>query len=281
MAYGPKSSGKTAKKRIKKRGSESETLNARAYKATAEDMIIEEEPTIEASDFLDHLILLYGPPKIGKTTFSTEIEGQYMIATEPGFKSLKCRKTHITSWVGFRTFIETIEKKKKLLKKLSLFSVDTVDNLAKFCMQYTCGRLEIGHPSDLQWGKGWEAYRDEFTYWILRLCAIGKGVMFISHESEKEIVHEGIHTNKCVPALPKTCYTVINNLVDFIIRMGYDLDRKPRSKSKKKDSKTLRCLLLRSHSLYDAGNRTKVGVPDKIFFKTEKEAYKKLQGFFE
>jgi hypothetical protein len=268
------------KKYIKKKGSSSDTLAANAYNAPVEDIIIEEKPSIDGSDFMDHLILLYGAPKIGKTTFASVIPGSYIIATEPGYKSIKCRKTYVKNWAEFIKFIETIEKRPKILKTISLFAIDTLDNLAKFCMQFTCGRLEIGHPSDLQWGKGWEAYRDEFTYWILRLCALDKGLLFISHESEREIVYKGIQSIKCVPSVAKTCYTVINNLVDLIIRMGYDINVAHKKKSKK-TVEDKRCLMTRSHPLYDAGNRTKVGIPDKLFFSTEEEVYKKLQSYFE
>jgi hypothetical protein len=287
MAYiskhkGSKGSSSAAGGKILKKGSSSDTLAANAYKAPVGEIVLESEPSLNGSDFMDHLILLYGAPKIGKTTFAATIPGNYLIATEPGFKSIKCRKTYIKNWAEFTKFVELIEKDKKILKTISLFAIDTIDNLSKFCMQFTCGRLAIGHPSDLQWGKGWEAFRDEFTYWILRLCSLEKGLLFISHEGEREIVYKGLQTNKCVPSMPKTCYTVVNNLVDLIVRMGYDIEtpKKDRKGVQKKEDEQ-RCLMTRNHPLYDAGNRTKVGIPDKIFFSTEEELYKELQGYFE
>jgi len=264
---------------IAKTGAASDTLAAQAYKAGADEFAFEDEASMESSKFQDHLILLYGVPKIGKTTLASLFEDAYFLATEPGYKSRKVRKTAIRNWATFTQFVKNMEKSPKKVKTVGFWVIDTVDNLAKFCMQYVCGRMGIAHPTDEDWGKGWEAYRDEFTHWILRLTSLQPGCLFISHEVEKDIAYKGITMPKCAPALPKTCYTVVNNLVDIIMRMGYYIEAPGKKKDKDKKHDNRRCIMTKSSPFYDAGDRTNK-LPGVMYFNDESEIIEKLEEAF-
>lgn len=250
------------------------SLAHEAYKMKADAIELEEEPTIDAESLQDCVILLYGVPKIGKTRFFCNIEGMYLLPTEPGYHFQNVRKTPIRNWITFKTFVKKMEKRGKFVRTVRIWGIDTVDKLAKFCMQYVCGREGITHPSDQEWGKGWEAYRDEFTHWILRLGMLGPGLGFISHESSKEVIVGGLKVPKAIPELDKTTYKVINPMADLILRMGFVKVKTPSGRKKK------RCLFTRPTAYMDAGDRTGV-LPDKIKFATEKEAIKTMQRCFE
>lgn len=252
---------------MKVRSAASKSLASEAFRQKAEPIIFEDEATMEGHQFQDHISLTYGPPKIGKSTLWSLFPDVYFLPTEPGYKSLKIRKTYIPNWVTFVKFIKTMENKPKLYDSVSVFCIDTVDNLSKFCVQYVCGREGISHPTDQDWGKGWEAFRDEFTHWILRLCALGPGVSFISHQSQREVIFHGIKMPKEAPAMPKTSYTVINNLVDVILKFSYV----GKMNKHKKELSTRRCIYTRPTAMYDAGDRTGK-LPTKIVFDTEEEA---------
>lgn len=238
---------------------------------------------MEDSTFQDHLIWLYGRPKIGKTKLINCIDGIYLLPTEPGFKNRKIRKTSIPNWATFRKFIEYMERHPKKVATVDMWGIDTVDNLGKFCMQYVCGREGIGHPTDEEWGKGWEAYRDEFTHWILRLCVMDPGVIFVSHEVDKEVTSRSIKITKSMPALPKTTYQVINNLVDLTLRMAFaGTNIKPRKKKAGENVifKESRCLYTKPTETMDAGDRTGL-LPEMIPFKKERDAVRKIVSYFE
>ena len=252
---------------MKLRSTKSKSLAAAAYAQKANSIEIEEEATREGGLFQDHLSLTYGPPKIGKSTLWSAFPGVYFLPTEPGYRALKIRKTYIPNWATFIKLVTTIEKKPKLCKSVSIWCVDTVDNLSKFCMQYVCGRDNISHPTDQDWGKGWEAFYDEFTHWILRLCALGPGVSFISHQKQREVVFQSVKMPKETPAMPKTTYTVINNLVDIILKINWI----GKLKKRKDILSTKRCIYTKPTATYDAGDRTGK-LPDRIVFNTEKEA---------
>jgi len=252
--------------RIKNRTT-SANLAAQAFKQDAGDISFQEEPTKDGKTFNDFIITLYGPPKIGKSTLAMTFNDVYLLPTEPGYHQFKVRKTKIINWKSFISFIELVERQPKKLETVSMFVIDTVDNLAKFCMQYTCGRDGIAHPSDEEWGKGWESFRDEFNHWVLRLASLNCGVLFIAHDQDREIISRGLKITKATPSLPKTAYTIVNNLSDIILYMSYSRERK------KKGSKAelVRCLYTKPSESRDAGDRTAT-LPSVIRFKTEEQA---------
>lgn len=269
---------KKNRERSSVRSPKSSTLAAAAFKIKPDVISFEDEPTANSRTFQDHIMLLYGAPKIGKTTLASKIPGAYFLPTEPGYHNLMVRKTRISNWVTFIRFIQKMEKSPNKVESVGCWIIDTADNLAKFCMQFTCGRAGIAHPSDEEWGKGWEAYRDEFTHWILRLIALNPGTIFISHETERDIVYKSVKISKAFPALPKTCYTIINNLSDLILHMTYEESTGKKRKGKKRKT-TKRVLWTKPDAYRDAGDRTKL-LPDKIYFSKEQDAVDEIIGCF-
>jgi len=179
----------------------------------------------------DSLIFLYGPPKIGKSTFCSKIEDALFISTEPGLKFLSVLAVDCNSWQDFQAIVDSLENSHD---RYSCFVIDTVDILQKFCSAYVCENRNIDHPSDQEWGKGWEALSREWSHWLIKLAALGKGVIFIGHAQEKEVKSRGMTITKIVPSMPNAGFKVINAMVDFILFAGFE------SKKIKKDGKTKR-----------------------------------------
>ena len=256
----------------------SDALAVAAYRAKPGKIILQKEAVMEGGTISDFLIILYGPPKIGKTRLAHYIPGIYFLPTEIGYRWIKARKTPIMNWATFRKFVKTMEGRPKFCKTVKVWCIDTADNLSKYCMQYVCGREGIAHPTDHDWGKGWEAYRDEFQTWILRLGMLGPGIICICHETDRDVVSRSFKITKSTPALPKTTYTILNNMGEIIIRMNYATSK---GRSRKKSLVDVRrVLLMRPTENYDAGDRTGL-LPEKIFFNTEKLAVKKLLSYFD
>ncbi len=218
----------------------------------AEEVEFPDEASEPDSRLEDKLTLLYGPPKIGKTTFASKLEDPLFLATEPGHKFIRARVTNIANWPTFTKAVERLEKEYGKTVECSTFVVDTVDNLAKFCRHHVCAVQGIAHPSDQEWGKGWDALFDQFNEWIVRLCMIGPGVVFIGHSTEKEVTSRGLKITKTMPAMATTAYRAINPLVDFIFYAGF--------KREKVDGKVKisRVLYTKPSEERDAGDRSSV-----------------------
>ncbi len=250
-----------------------EAIARDAYKEKASPIVFEDEATREGGSFFDYLSIWYGPPKIGKTKLLAQVRGAYFLCTEPGYRHVKIRKSRIKNWKDFISFIKYMGKHSKKLSTVKVFVIDPVDKLAKYCMQYTCGRDKVAHPADQEWGKGWEAFRDEFTYWFLRLGALGPGIAVISHIKIREVEAEGIMRDKGCPAMPKTCYTICNDLSDITVRIGYA--------KKKRGKKRKRCLYTEGTIDMEAGNRLGELIPPCITYTDEAEVMKRFLAYCE
>ena len=248
---------------------------ARKRTIQGKEPVFEMEATQEGTSIFDYLSIWYGAPKIGKSTLLSKFPGTYFLVTEPGYKFLTIRKSKIDNWADFIAFIKKVEHSKKFVASVKMWVIDPIDKLAKFCMTHVCDKRGIDHPADQEWGKGWEAFRDEFAEWMLRLCAVGPGVAAISHVKEREVITRTMVLTKETPAMPKTCYTILNDLADIVAKIGYE----PKVRGKK--NKQRRCLFLEGTETIEAGNRTGSLLPPILPFNTEQEVVDKIMKSFE
>lgn len=130
--------------------------------------------------------LLYGPPKIGKSTFVSHINPDHtlFISTEPGLGSLEVFESPVTNWTEFREVGAELAKNRK---QFEVVVIDTVDELYRMCADYVCAQLGVKHPSDAEYGKGWAAVADEFRLRVGKIAGLGLGVWFISHAVDREV----------------------------------------------------------------------------------------------
>jgi len=140
------------------------------------------------ADLSLYSILLYGGVKIGKTTLAAEFEEPLMLMFEPGAKALAVRQMTIHSWPEYLAILDALEASPDRFRTVVL---DTVDIAFVLCQQYVCAHLAIEHPTDLEYGKGWSALRNEFFDGIRRVVVSGRGSIFIAHEQRSEVRRRG------------------------------------------------------------------------------------------
>ena len=145
------------------------------------------EKSKPVTDLGGYSILFYGRKKIGKTTMCQHFPATVFLMLEPGAKKLSIFQKPVRSWNEFRQYV-------KLLQADSRFRtvvVDPVDIAYDMCMAYVCTKLNIIHPSEADWGKGWSAVKKEFMGEMNKLLNSGKGIIFLSHMREEEIEERG------------------------------------------------------------------------------------------
>jgi hypothetical protein len=158
-------------------------------------------------------VLLYGQPKIGKTTLAANLADDVLIlACEPGLGGLSAYSVEIDSWDTFRKVGAELSES----DKHSIVVIDTVDELYRMCADAVCQQLGIAHLADAEWGKGWQSARDEFRLRVGKLSGLGRGVWFISHATETEIRTRVGSRTKTVPTLDKRAFGFLEGFVDWI-----------------------------------------------------------------
>lgn len=137
-------------------------------------------------------IMVWGPPKIGKSTFAAGLDPDHtlFLATEPGLNALEVFSTQVNTWNEFRKVCAELAQGKHDFR---MVVIDTVDELQRMCTEYILASLNSKlktpmkghiHSSDFDFGKAYDAVTEEFRLRIAKLCSLGFGVVFISHAKE-------------------------------------------------------------------------------------------------
>lgn len=203
--------------------------------------------------------LLYGPPKIGKSTFASQInpDKTLFIPTEPGLGSLEVYERPVTDWADFLEAGGEIVEDAKKDRRFEVVVVDTVDELYRMCSDHICTQLGIKHPSDAEYGKGWAAVADEFRLRIGKLASLGLGVWFISHAEDREVKKKVGSKTVTQPSLSGQARKFLVGFVDFIFLAEWE--------GEEEDSK--RVLRTQGAEHHEAGGRVPQGatpLPDPL-----------------
>lgn len=176
------------------------------------ELILPKDVSTPSERLGDYSVLLYGLEKVGKTTLAARFPKALFLMFEPGGKALSIYQMAMTNWPTFKKTLKLLEKD----RRFNTIVVDTVDIAFKMCERTTCRKMGIEHPSDEDWGKGWNAIRDEFTERMALLLSLGKGVVLISHASEKEIKkRDGDKYHVISPTMAGQAKSVIQPMVDI------------------------------------------------------------------
>jgi GTPase SAR1 family protein len=192
--------------------------------------------------------LLYGPPKIGKTSLLTGFPNAYFMATEKGYKSLKVYKDDITSWEVFEEKVEDIVSGKHDFETVV---IDTADGLFDMCSDVACQKLGIEHESDAEWGKGWAETKKIFTRALQPLFMSDYGIVFISHTKGDKITTQVEEITKTVPTLSNQARKILLPLVDTIGCLRYK-----RHKIGKGEYEERYIISFKPSEMIEAGDRT-------------------------
>jgi hypothetical protein len=161
-------------------------------------------------------VLLFGPPKIGKSTFCAGLDPDHVLflACEPGLGALETFAVPVTSWEEFREVGVELKKGKHDFR---IVVVDTVDELVRMCQDSVVKRLGIAHPSDLDYGKGWSQVGEEFRLRIANLANLGLGVWFVSHSKDVAIKTKVGEVTKSVPDIGGQARSFLVGFCDLIL----------------------------------------------------------------
>ena len=193
-------------------------------------------------------ILLYAPPKLGKSTFASKFPEAMFFECEPGLNHLEVFKLPTYKWEDFLEACKLIAKGEHSFKTLV---IDTVDNAFKMCSDYVCAKHGIEYEGDMGHGKGWALVKNEWHRVLTRLASLPYGLILISHAVDKTIETRTGEYTKTTPSLPDRARNVVLGLVDIIL-YGDSVSRKDAAGNVIID----RVLRTKPHPTYEAGDRT-------------------------
>ncbi len=203
------------------------------------------KPTTEISK---QSILLYGIPKLGKSSFASYFPHAMFLECEPGLNHLEVFKVPTYTWEAFLEACKLIAKGDHQFKTIV---IDTVDNAFKMCSDYICAKHGIEYEGDMGHGKGWTLVKNEWHRVLTRLASLPYGLILISHAVDKTIETRTGEYTKTQPSLPDRARNVVLGLVEIIL-YGDSIARKDASGNITIE----RVLRTKPHPTYEAGDRT-------------------------
>lgn len=223
------------------------------------------EPQRPNLDFSGMFTLIYGEPKIGKSTLASTFPDSLFIATEEGLRFLEVMKVGCPDYKTFQEIVKELRSPESKGRYRTIV-IDTVDLLYSATETYVCEQKGISHPSEEEWGKGWMMVREEFQRGMRYLTSEGYGVVFISHAKQIEHNVRGRKVQRIVPTLSNQARRVIMPLVDFIFYLSMDVDD---------EESGLRRIYCRNTLQFECGTRQEYfpEVVDEISYDGLQEAY--------
>ena len=238
------------------------------------------DPYAEYKGFQNLIVSLYGPTGIGKTTFAFNIPGLHILATEPVNNPNEFSHTSIPNWPTFKDFLDKMEAKPRLLKDITMFGIDTIEFLATKCMSTICFEWGLLDLSDEGFSRAWTELKQELIFNLLRLVALGPGLLLISHQRQRDSrVNRTIIKADTMDLSPS-----INNAMSFLSSIILHMRYVDKSKASS-DLGHLRCFCVRGNEEEDAKDNTNrlstISQEGIIKFRTEKQAVRKILNCFE
>ena len=175
------------------------------------------EPTRISKNLKGKFILLYGEPKVGKTTFLSKIPKTLILSFEPGTNALNnVYAQPIQTWADFKMAINQL-RMPALKEKFDIIGIDTADVAYDLCVKQICSNNGVNQIGEIPWGGGYDLVKKEFASAFNDLAFLGYGMVFISHSTEKKFKNEKDeeYVQLC-PAMPSRAYDIVNKLVDII-----------------------------------------------------------------
>jgi hypothetical protein len=174
------------------------------------------EPRLPSGKLEDKMVMIYGPPGIGKSTLASEFGKVFFFECEPGLDELAVIREPVSSWIDFCEWVVAL--KADAGKTYDAFCIDTADMLALYCSEHTNNKLGIVHESDAEWGKGWSVAKKELQRWVAKLAAVpDTGLLIISHSQEIEIKKRNQVYTKSIPTLSKGARDTFVNMSDLVL----------------------------------------------------------------
>lgn len=193
--------------------------------------------------------LIYGQPKIGKSTFCSHFPKALFIATEPGLNHLETYNVQVNSYEDLIQVFKELHEEEHDFKTLIF---DTVDRLYDLIRAKVLKDLNVSDESDVGYGKGYSQVKKLFSSIIYSFANMGLGVVFISHaETKIEKDRCNNEVTKTTPTLPKRAREIIVNLVDIILYLENTVETDEQGQVTE-----LRVIRTKGTTAYEAGDRT-------------------------
>ena len=179
--------------------------------------LLDLQPTTISRDLRNKYVLLYGLPKVGKTSFAAQCPDNLIFCFEKGVNFLPgVYAADVPKWADFKALLKQLDKE-EVKQKFHTITIDTISIAWDLCSQYICSQNNVKALGDIPWGRGYALLKDEFASALRQISMMGYGMILITHAKTKVEQIDDDHTIEIVsPNIPERAQDIVNALVDLI-----------------------------------------------------------------
>jgi hypothetical protein len=188
--------------------------------------ILNLQPTTISRDLKGKYVLIYGAPKVGKTSFAAKFKKNLLCAFEMGYNAIDgIYAQPIQKWSDFKLLLRQLEQP-AAREKFDTVTIDTASIAYDLCEQFVCAQNGVQKINEIPWGQGYTQVKAEFESCLRKITMLGYGLILIAHQEIRKETIDGNDIEFYSPALNKRCYEICNRLVDVIgyIAIEWDAD---------------------------------------------------------
>ena len=134
------------------------------------------------------LLLIYGAPKVGKSTMLSQLDDCLIIDTERGANMLE---GYIESVNTRDELINLLMELKDSDVKYKYIALDTIDKIAEWAEQRVCEEENVRALADLAFGKGYGLMREKVSKTIEAFLGITEHLIIVGHRKPAYAVTDG------------------------------------------------------------------------------------------
>lgn len=186
--------------------------------------MLPKQKTQPKNDFLKTITCIVGNPKVGKSTFASQLgDGVIFAATEQGLDFLSVYKYDIKKYTDFQEMVKLLTTEKH---EFHTVVIDVVDKLIERAEEHICNINKVQFIKDMAYGAGYTAVKRLIMADLEKIVKHGLGLTLITHAKEKEFKQESISYTAMGTSLSKSYEEQILGLCDMILYCYIDTSGK-------------------------------------------------------
>ena len=134
-------------------------------------------------------LLLYGAPKVGKTSMLSSLDDCLIIDTEKGGRMLEGYIQEVNSRDELIQVLIDIKESKDV--KYKYIAIDTIDKIAEWAERRVCEEEAVSSIADLAFGKGYGLVREKVSKTVSAFKEVAEHLIIIGHRKVAYAVTEG------------------------------------------------------------------------------------------
>ena len=172
-----------------------------------------------AMNLWDYILLIYGGPGVGKTTFVNGLANKVLfISTDRGTRFLEALREEVHSEKELLEVIKALETGQA--KNYQIVCLDHIDDICNMVEDATCKRLGVADLADLEWSKGYKMFKKSLWSIMQRLLKLSTGLVLVAHENIKTI-RTGVQVEKYMPDVGRSAWKILIPKCDLVGYCGF------------------------------------------------------------